>query len=132
MSDPNAWLWNEAERLTAKREAANVQAWADGFGNWHALVMGDMPNAGTLAYDGIKTELETRQGEPLDLERFTVRQIAYTSPSTTEWVEHWQDESYVIRPDTATCGTCGKTFPDIYPSARCPYEYDHESESDNG
>lgn len=29
-------------------------------------------------------------------------------------------------PGTATCGTCGRTFPDIYPGARCPYEYDHE------
>jgi hypothetical protein len=24
-----------------------------------------------------------------------------------------------------TCGTCGTTFPDIYPAGRCPYEYDH-------
>lgn len=24
-----------------------------------------------------------------------------------------------------TCGTCGRTFPDIYPAARCPFEYDH-------
>jgi len=30
------------------------------------------------------------------------------------------------RERVATCGGCGKTFPDIYPSARCPYEYDHE------
>jgi hypothetical protein len=27
--------------------------------------------------------------------------------------------------DLVTCGTCGKKFPDIYPSARCPYEYEH-------
>lgn len=31
-------------------------------------------------------------------------------------------------PDWATCGTCGRTFPDIYPAARCPFEYDHETE----
>lgn len=22
----------------------------------------------------------------------------------------------------ATCGTCGRSFPDLYPSARCPFE----------
>lgn len=24
-----------------------------------------------------------------------------------------------------TCGVCGRSFPDIYPSARCPFEYEH-------
>lgn len=28
--------------------------------------------------------------------------------------------------DLVTCGTCGKKFPDIYPSARCPYEHEHK------
>jgi hypothetical protein len=26
----------------------------------------------------------------------------------------------------ATCGHCGRSFPDIYPSGRCPFEYDHD------
>lgn len=30
--------------------------------------------------------------------------------------------------DPMTCGTCGHTFPDIYPAGRCPREADHESE----
>ena len=25
-----------------------------------------------------------------------------------------------------TCGTCERTFPDLYPAARCPFEYDHD------
>lgn len=28
--------------------------------------------------------------------------------------------------EQATCGTCGNSFPDVFPSARCPFEYDHE------
>lgn len=32
--------------------------------------------------------------------------------------------------DLVTCGTCGASFPDIYPAARCPYEGEHaEAES---
>lgn len=27
----------------------------------------------------------------------------------------------------AECETCGRTFPDIYPSARCPFEYEHDT-----
>lgn len=27
--------------------------------------------------------------------------------------------------ELVTCGTCGRSFPDIYPSARCPFEYEH-------
>lgn len=23
----------------------------------------------------------------------------------------------------AQCGNCGRTFPDVFPSARCPFEY---------
>jgi hypothetical protein len=34
------------------------------------------------------------------------------------------------QPDWLTCGTCGRAFPDIYPAARCPFEYDHEEETD--
>lgn len=30
----------------------------------------------------------------------------------------------------ATCGTCNRTFPDIYPAARCPFEGDHEPEDE--
>lgn len=25
-----------------------------------------------------------------------------------------------------TCGTCGRAFPDLYPSGRCPFEADHD------
>jgi hypothetical protein len=28
---------------------------------------------------------------------------------------------------TVTCGECGFTFPDLYPSGRCPYEYHHDA-----
>lgn len=37
------------------------------------------------------------------------------------------DENSLILCDRhyAICGTCEKSFPDIYPAARCPYEYDH-------
>jgi hypothetical protein len=31
---------------------------------------------------------------------------------------------------TAECGTCHRLFPDLYPSARCPFEYDHEDEDE--
>jgi hypothetical protein len=30
--------------------------------------------------------------------------------------------------DLVECGTCGRKFPDLYPAARCPFEYDHEEE----
>lgn len=29
----------------------------------------------------------------------------------------------------ATCGHCGLSFPDVFPSARCPYEAWHEDET---
>lgn len=29
-------------------------------------------------------------------------------------------------PDSATCGDCGLSFPDLYPAARCPFEAFHE------
>lgn len=28
-----------------------------------------------------------------------------------------------------TCGSCGRTFPDLYPAARCPFEADHVAPS---
>jgi hypothetical protein len=30
--------------------------------------------------------------------------------------------------DLVECGTCGRKFPDLYPAARCPFEYDHEDD----
>jgi hypothetical protein len=31
----------------------------------------------------------------------------------------------------ATCGTCDRMFPDLYPSARCPFEYAHDLEDED-
>lgn len=33
--------------------------------------------------------------------------------------------NYALTTPLAECGTCYVQFPDIYPSARCPFEYDH-------
>jgi hypothetical protein len=30
--------------------------------------------------------------------------------------------------DLVECGTCERKFPDLYPAARCPFEYNHEGE----
>lgn len=30
--------------------------------------------------------------------------------------------------DVAICGSCGLSFPDVFPSARYPFEYDHEED----
>lgn len=34
-------------------------------------------------------------------------------------------------PDSATCGSCGLSFPDLYPSARCPFEAFHEMDDED-
>lgn len=106
-----------------------VQTWADHFGNWHALVTGDsaatMGSARAKAYGAIQAELSARQGAPLDLERFGVTEV-FQNGEQTEWVETWEGEGIPTRSDVVTCGECGKSYPpNVAPSARCPFEYDH-------
>lgn len=47
------------------------------------------------------------------------------------------DNSWLHRPDVAECGGCGRMWDDAVvtgvtptPSARCPFEYDHDEEDD--
>lgn len=46
-------------------------------------------------------------------------------------IEH-RELALMLNAGVATCGTCNVQFPDIYPSARCPFEYEHtEGDTDN-
>jgi hypothetical protein len=106
-----------------------VQVWADGFGNWHALVTDEAGRSSQgKAYAAIFRELEDRAhgSYEIDTERFSVEMVAENG-GLSEWVEKWEGDQTPF-PNTATCGTCGKSFPDIYPSARCPYESEHEDQ----
>lgn len=101
-----------------------VQAWADGFGNWHALVTEEFPlEAHKLAKQAIADELRARDAG-FDGEGFDVVRI-YAKGNQTEFVEYWEHDPQTIRSAVAECGECGRLFPDIYPSARCPFEYEH-------
>ena len=103
-----------------------VQAWADGFGNWHALITEEFPlEAHKLAKQAIADELRARDAG-FDGEGFSVTRI-YAKGNQTEFVEYWEHDPMTIRSGVAECGTCGRLFPDIYPSARCPFEYEHAS-----
>ena len=31
--------------------------------------------------------------------------------------------------ELAQCGNCGRTFPDVFPAARCPFEYYNSHQS---
>ena len=47
-----------------------------------------------------------------------------------EFAEAWQNTrneaaEQQMDSESCTCGTCELTFPDLYPSARCPFEYFH-------
>jgi hypothetical protein len=41
-----------------------------------------------------------------------------------------QELNLVLTSGVAECGTCHLQFPDIYPSARCPFEYEHTTEGE--
>ncbi|TCC19945.1 hypothetical protein [Kribbella sindirgiensis] len=76
-----------------------VSTWADGFGNWHALVteqgIGDAQKAERRARYAIITELSMREGPKFDPERMTVRQVSRTSRDgelMTEFVEQWPED----------------------------------------
>lgn len=108
-----------------------VSTWADNFGNWHALVVGDCVNPKEHAYVAIRDELKSRMNpEHFGEDRFSVTPVFLNEESgQIEYVETWEGEGTPTLSDVVTCGECGKSFPpNVAPAARCPYEYDHEPE----
>jgi hypothetical protein len=106
---------------------ALVQTWADNFGNWHALVTGVTRDGGyESGYVAIRDELKARMNpDYFGEDRFSVT-LVFSEGDQTEWVETWEGEGIPTRSDAMTCGECGKSFPpNVAPSARCPFEYDH-------
>jgi hypothetical protein len=62
----------------------------------------------------------------------TIRTTKYSHATDTDWrvvdAELALEAMAERKIDLVECGTCGRKFPDLYPAARCPFEYDHEEE----
>jgi hypothetical protein len=105
---------------------AKVETWADNFGNWHALVTGVTRDGGReSAYMAIR-DIRVNRSMYFNQDRFSVS-LVFENGEQTEWVEHWEGEGIPTHSDVVTCSRCGKSFPpNVAPSARCPFEYEHE------
>lgn len=76
----------------------NVNTWADGFGNWHALVteqgVGDAKAARRKARRAIAEEIAHRSPRGFDLRGLTVKPVSKSSRDgelMTEFVEEWSE-----------------------------------------
>jgi hypothetical protein len=75
-----------------------------------------------------------RAGDDLDLINFEMGYFGPDGPEVVQqaveqgWIEHLSEHHYQVKQEFALCNTCYRYFPDIYPSARCPFEYEHPEE----
>lgn len=135
-----------------------VTTWADSFGTWHASVPvsspGEPDTTADRAREAIAAEIQQRDARA-DLSIMRVAKVRYTEHGAGTWVyrESWPSEDAPARlthpvtgeeydapprADVATCGECGRSWDDSLstavtptPAARCPFEYDHEDETEN-
>jgi hypothetical protein len=92
---------------------------------------------GVLAYPGNARAIVLRDGRERELP-FHASEIAPENTAVSGWGEtgrFQRDEMGVRIVRTATCGACGRSWDDALgtsitpaPSARCPFEYEHDDD----